>query len=46
MQAGQQRLIVEIGVCVRAFVPVDHSHHLSHWMRPLAVGAKFGLGGR
>ena len=42
MQAGQQRLIVEIGVCVRAFVPVEHSHHLSHWMRPLAVGAQFG----
>ena len=41
MQAGQQRLIVEIGVCVRAFIPVEHSHHLSHWMRPLAVGAQF-----
>ena len=40
MQAGQQRLIVEIGVCVRAFVPVEHSHHLSHWMSPLAVGAQ------
>ena len=40
MQAGQQRLIVEIGVCVRVFVPVEHSHHLSHWMRPLAVGAQ------
>jgi len=40
MQAGQQRLIVESGVCVRVFVPVEHSHHLSHWMRPLAVGAQ------
>jgi len=34
MQAGHQRLIVEIGVCVRAFVPVEHSHHVSHWMCP------------
>jgi len=41
---GQQRLIVEIGVCVRAFVPVEHSHHLSHWMRPLAVGAQLMRG--
>jgi len=40
MQAKQQRLIVEIGVCVRAFVPVEHSHHLSHWMHPLTVGAQ------
>ena len=40
MQAGQQGLIVEIGVCVRVFAPVEHSHHLSHWMRPLAVGAQ------
>jgi len=40
MQVGQQWLIVEIGVCVRTFVPVEHSHHLSHWMRPLAVGAQ------
>ena len=44
MQAGQQRLIVEIGVCVRAFVPVEHSHHLSHWMRPPAVGAHLMAG--
>ena len=40
MQARKLRLIVEIGVCVRAFVPVEHLHHLSHWMRPLAVGAQ------
>ena len=40
MQAGQQRLIVESGVCVRVFVPVVHLHHLSHWMHPLAVGAQ------
>jgi len=40
MQAGQQQLIVESGVCVRMFVPVEHSHHLSHWMRPLAVSAQ------
>ena len=40
MQVGQQWLIVEIGVCVRTFVPVEHSHHLSHWMHPLAVGAQ------
>jgi len=40
MQAGQQRLIVESGVCVHVFAPVEHSHHLSHWMRPLAVGAQ------
>jgi len=24
MQAGQQRLIVESGVCVRVLVPVEH----------------------
>jgi len=41
MQAGQQRLIAESGVCVRVFVPVEHSHLLPHWMRPLAVGAQF-----
>ena len=40
MQAEQHGLIVEIGVCVHVFVPVEHSHHPSRWMRPLAVGAQ------
>jgi len=40
MQAGQQRLTVDSGVYMCVFVPVEHSRYLSHWMRPLAVGAQ------